>query len=148
MRLTIVLLSLLASGCATAGGKAFRDCELGQLPAIEEAAIAEVSSIISTGTSDWESQLMNVGISIGPGQLDCILKAIVAAWTAPKAALRAERLQAVERAQKFLIKTRPTSMRPVRGSMATTHSIANLDICKPCKLNRCGPAYARACGIK
>lgn len=92
----------LLIGCATPGGRALQKCELNQLPQIEQTAIADVTQIATTGGANWQSQLENVGLSLAPGQLSCIVQAIVAAWTGKGAELTTERKAAVERLQVYL----------------------------------------------
>lgn len=94
--------ALALPGCKTAGGKALAACELGQLPQAEQTVIADVTSIIVASGSNWQGQLETIGASLAPGQLNCLLVAIAAAWSSSHGELSTERTAAVVRINAYL----------------------------------------------
>lgn len=106
MMLPIAFL-LLTPACKTAGGAPFAACELGKLPTYQEQVIADVSSIVSSGASNWQQQLEGLGVVIGEDLVSCTVKAILAAWNTqgPTPSLgqpAPEKLAAIQRLQIYL----------------------------------------------
>lgn len=89
-------------GCKTAGGKALETCELGQLQAQNQTVAVDVTAIAVAGGANWEQQLGALGATLAPGQLNCVIAAIVAAWSSSHGALTMERKAALDRLQQYL----------------------------------------------
>lgn len=69
--------ALAMAGCATPGGVALKNCELGALPAEEQAVLAEVG-VVLMNPSAVLSDLIALAAKLGPAQVGCA----VAAWDA------------------------------------------------------------------
>ncbi len=96
-------LSVLGSfGCPSAGGQALGTCELTKLPQTAQTVITDVTEIAVTGGDNWKNQLEDLGLTLAPGQLACVVQAIAAAWTASKASLSPARKAALDRLESFL----------------------------------------------
>lgn len=70
----IVLPSLLAAGCQTPGGQALKTCEMGQLPAAEQAVLAEVGVVLLNPAS-VVADLVALATQLGPAQVGCAVQA-------------------------------------------------------------------------
>lgn len=97
--LPLLFIVFAVSGCPSAGGKALVACELGKLPQTEQSVLTDVTAIAMAGGTNWQSQLEALGLQVGPGQLDCVIAAIVAAWSSSHGELTPERKAALERLQ-------------------------------------------------
>lgn len=71
------LLLGMVSGCGTPGAQALKTCEMGKLPQTIQAIVAEVSTILASGGATWQHDLEELGKQLGPGQLQCIIAAIM-----------------------------------------------------------------------
>lgn len=75
MRRTMGLgLLCVLTGCATVGGQAFKRCELGLLPATEQAVLADVGTVILNQASVL-ADLVALGFRLGAWQVGCAIKA-------------------------------------------------------------------------
>jgi hypothetical protein len=75
----LLFFGLLSLGaCATPGGQAWGKCELGQLPQNSQTVIACTEGALLS-PADWQAELTSCGASLLPGQLSCIVQAIIAA---------------------------------------------------------------------
>jgi hypothetical protein len=72
--LPLAFIALALSGCPSAGGQALRKCEMGQLPAVEEAVLADVGTIILAPAS-VVADLIALGVQLGPAQVGCAVQA-------------------------------------------------------------------------
>jgi hypothetical protein len=82
MLLPFLLLGTLAiSGCV--GATALGRCELGHLPQTLQSLIAAVASIASQ-PGNYVEDLTQLGIQVGPEQVDCVAAAIAAEASKPK----------------------------------------------------------------
>jgi hypothetical protein len=107
------LLLGLSSGCATAGGQALAKCEMGLLPTASESVLTDVTAIAVAGGSNWQGELEQLAVSVGPSQLRCAVAAIVAAWSAKHAELSPVRAAALERLQIYLNAHPATACAPI-----------------------------------
>jgi len=98
----LLVLCPFLPGCKTAGGQAWTTCELGKLPSASEPVIADVTQIVTSGGANWQGQLESLGAALAPGQLDCLMEALAAAWAATRGEPTAERRAALERLQLYL----------------------------------------------
>jgi hypothetical protein len=81
--LPLAFVALALSGCATAGGKALKACELSQLPAEEQALASSVANIaLDVGSTVVD--LEQLALAVGKAQFSCVAQA-VAAWLAAPA---------------------------------------------------------------
>lgn len=81
--LPLAFVALALSGCATAGGKALKTCELSQLPAEEQALASSVANIaLDVGSTVVD--LEQLALAVGKAQFSCVAQA-VAAWLAAPA---------------------------------------------------------------
>lgn len=86
-------------GCAA--GRALGACELAKLPNTSQVVIADVTAIATSAGSNWEAQLEALGMQLLPGQLDCVIQALVTAWSTRGAALPVEHLVGLTRMKKY-----------------------------------------------
>lgn len=111
--LPLVSVLMALPGCATAGGRAFGKCELGQLVAHEQTVAVDVTAIAVAGGDNWEQQLTSLGATLAPGQLECAITAIVAAWSSKRGEMAPSRQAALERLNQYLAAhPAPTSCGP------------------------------------
>lgn len=106
-----LILFLVLSSCVTPGGQAFGKCELGELPQNSQTVIACAEGAI-TSPADWQAVLLSCGSSLLPGQLECIVSAIVAASerrmsSHPKAAIGSVDELVVQRGRAWLAEHAP-----------------------------------------
>jgi hypothetical protein len=90
------------TGCGTAGGQALGKCELGQLPQSSQATISDVTAIAMAGGSNWQDQLEGLGAALLPGQLECAIAAVAAAWATSHGELTPARAAALQRLHQYL----------------------------------------------
>lgn len=78
-------------------------CELGQLPATMQAIVADATAILVSGQS-WTSELESLAIQVGPGNLGCVVQAILSSLQTKKAANpgNTQYAQAVIHAKEYL----------------------------------------------
>ncbi len=72
--LPLVFIALALSGCPSAGGQSLKKCEMGQLPAIEEAVLADVGTVILNPAS-VVADLIALVAQLGPAQVGCAVQA-------------------------------------------------------------------------
>lgn len=77
--LVLGIAGMLAAGCGTAGGKALKACELGQLSADAQPALA-LGQAIATDPSSTVSDLETAALKFLPGQFECAIQALIAWW--------------------------------------------------------------------
>lgn len=80
-------------------------CELGQLPSTMQALVADATAILVNGTS-WSSELEALALQVGPGNLGCVVQAIMSSLQAKKTAKpgNAAYTMAVIHAKEYLAK--------------------------------------------
>lgn len=92
-----LFMTMAVSGCA--GGKALGACELGKLPQTSQPAVSAVVAIAVAGGANWQDELEALAKTLAPGQLECVVQAVVAAWSASRASLSPAHAAALERLQ-------------------------------------------------
>jgi hypothetical protein len=101
--LPLALAALSLSACA--GAKAWAKCELGQLPQVAQTVIPDVViDLQGANTTQVVSQLEQLGGALAPGQIACIVQAVLADVSASKAALSTVQRQMVANGNAFLAK--------------------------------------------
>lgn len=76
LAIALLATALTLSACATPGSAAFWGCEFGKGPQIVQTAVSAISAALVGAT--WEQELTDIGKDLAPGQLDCIVAAVVA----------------------------------------------------------------------
>jgi len=64
------------AACATTGGQVLDACEKTQLSQFDATLVADIIADLSSG--DWEAALAEAAQKVAPGQLDCLIRAVVA----------------------------------------------------------------------
>jgi hypothetical protein len=112
-----LFMTMTVSGCA--GGRALGACELGKLPATSQSVIATVVAVAIAGGAHWQDELEALGKTLAPGQLECVVQAIAAAWSASRATLSPERAAALERLQIYLKGHPASACGPISPALVT-----------------------------
>ncbi len=74
----LLILALSLPSCAHSPWPAFNRCELTNLPQTAQAAAqCAQGALVSSG--NWQAAVFACGMGLGPGQLNCIISAIVSA---------------------------------------------------------------------
>lgn len=107
--ITIPLIIFVLSAAACAGATAWSNCELGKLPQVSQTAIPTVVQILQQDDQATAvQQLEGLGLGLLPGQISCIVQAIVADETARAALVKGMRarhsVNMVRNGQAFLAK--------------------------------------------
>lgn len=66
--------ALAMAGCQTPGGQALKNCEMGQLPANEQAVLAEVGAVVMNPASVL-GDLIELATKLGGAQVGCAVQA-------------------------------------------------------------------------